>query len=423
MERIEIWKPIFIDNEETNYQVSNFGNVKNNKKILKQIQRAYNYKYIQLTQISRTKQFSLHRLVAIAFIPNPENKETVNHKDHNPSNNVVDNLEWATQKEQIKHQRKPKNTELRGARSIWRCDKISGEKIQNYQSIQYAIKWIIENKTLLNTKSKSISPSVYSINLALREKGINGTPKTAFGFQWKYKENNNIQNEIWKKIPIEFSYGKEGYSISSFGRLQNSNGRITSGISNKDGYLTGTINGRHPLLHRLVAQVFIPNPDNKPYVNHIDGNKSNPQIENLEWVTPKENSIHAYNNGLNKSRKEIIQYDLQMNKINIFNSASQAGKILKISNRNIGLCCNNQIRSCGGFIFKFSNDTKNYRPYKRGENNSKKIIQYDLQMNKINEYNSIKEASQQLNINPTTISMVCNNKRKTTGGFIFKFAE
>ncbi len=67
------------------------------------------------------------------------------------------------------------------------------------------------------------------------------------------------------------------------------------------------------MLHRLVAECFIPNPENKQFVNHIDGNKKNAHVDNLEWVTHSENMLHAYRTGLNKytprrkfSRREIF---------------------------------------------------------------------------------------------------------------------
>ena len=74
-------------------------------------------------------------------------------------------------------------------------------------------------------------------------------------------------------------------------------------IKHKNGYLKIVLydeNGKsiEYALHRLVAETFIPNPENKPQVNHKDGNKLNNCVDNLEWCTAKENSIHAYNNYL-----------------------------------------------------------------------------------------------------------------------------
>ena len=78
--------------------------------------------------------------------------------------------------------------------------------------------------------------------------------------------------------------------------------------------------------HRLVAEYFIDNPNNYPIVNHIDGNKANNHIENLEWCTHSQNNIHAYKNGLNKSKKR----QCTINGIN-YESITEAANQLGVS--------------------------------------------------------------------------------------------
>lgn len=83
------------------------------------------------------------------------------------------------------------------------------------------------------------------------------------------------------------------------------------GASNNQKYYSVAINIsgniKHLKVHRLVAGAFIPNPDNKPHVNHKDGNKLNNSVKNLEWATVKENCVHAVETGLNKKRGQYNQ--------------------------------------------------------------------------------------------------------------------
>ena len=124
-----IWNCEKIDKYE-NYEVSNFGNVRNitNGNILEGFIQKDNYKMYCLSKNNKTKAFIVHVLVAKAFIPNPENKPTVNHKDHNRLNNNVDNLEWATHKEQNDHKRPINNRDKLHNTPVWRED--SDEKLQ-----------------------------------------------------------------------------------------------------------------------------------------------------------------------------------------------------------------------------------------------------------------------------------------------------
>ena len=197
-------------------------------------------------------------------------------------------------------------------------------------------------------------------------------------------------NEEWKNIPKEFIDNIEGYKISNMGRIKSDKGRIMEGSKTLAGYLRVTVKNKRYSLHRLVAQVFIPNPENKPFVNHKDGNKENSKLENLEWMTGSENTKHAHDSGFFLNTKPIVQYDKNMNKINIFKSMNEAGHTLNICASSISMCCNNKgTLSCGGFIFKYLDDKTIYKPYTYIKNSDKlkQVIQYDLQMNKINSFN------------------------------------
>ncbi len=111
-----------------------------------------------------------------------------------------------------------------------------------------------------------------------------------------------------------------------------SNGYLRVGLSKDDVSVSITI-------HRLVASAFIENRDNKPFVNHIDGNKQNNHVNNLEWCTPKENGTHASKNNLYKSAKGSTHYRtsltdsivLNIRELAKTNSAAQIARDLNLS--------------------------------------------------------------------------------------------
>lgn len=173
-----------------------------------------------------------------------------------------------------------------------------------------------------------------------------------------------LGKEIWKDIK-----GYEGlYQVSSYGRLRrlkNKEKYIIEGRKNKKGYLRVVLKDKNGvekefLKHRLIAQTFIPNPYNKPQVNHENGIKDDNHIYNLSWVTDLENKLHAWRNGIMKPHKiiditpkTVIQYDLNGNFIKEYKTMFQAGKETGVDVRYISACCRNKQKTAKGYIWKY----------------------------------------------------------------------
>lgn len=170
--------------------------------------------------------------------------------------------------------------------------------------------------------------------------------------------------EIWKDIE-----GYEGfYQVSNLGRVKSLRGwsgnkyiqreKILGQHKNDKGYLSVTLIKNREIgyrrVNRLVAKAFVPNPQNKEQVNHIDGNKENNIADNLEWCTCKENINHAWKNGLATANKAVNQYDLNENFVKKWDSMMEIQREKGFFNSCICDCCKGKQKTAYGYIWKYA---------------------------------------------------------------------
>lgn len=213
-------------------------------------------------------------------------------------------------------------------------------------------------------------------------------------------------------------------------------GRCYNSITNK--FLKGQINYKNKYLsynltmpdgskkrcyaHRLVAQAFIPNPQNKKEVNHIDGNKSNNYIDNLEWVTSSENKQHAIEYELRKFQ-HVFCFNKDKELVAEYLSINDAARAAQISVSLIQQEVNKDIKALsGGFYWSYKKQLDKVIEYKN-TGRAKKVNQYDRNGKFIMSYPSTGIAAKALNCNHSHIGECCRGKIKTYKGYIWRYAE
>lgn len=160
-----------------------------------------------------------------------------------------------------------------------------------------------------------------------------------------------MENEEWKDV-IDYL---DLYQVSNLGRIKSmKTGRILKNIRNIEGYLTINLfkdgEGTNLRVHRLVAQAFIPNPENKPEVNHIDENKTNNRVDNLEWVTRGENNTHG--TITERTCKKTRAIDIFNGEYVDYPSQIECSRQLKIPQSSVNACVNGKRLLVGNYMIK-----------------------------------------------------------------------
>lgn len=256
--------------------------------------------------------------------------------------------------------------------------------------------------------------------------------------------------ETWKEI-----IGYEGrYWISNLGNIKSSflKGKNLKPLFQRDGYILCQLNDKFGnikrfLIHRLVALYFVPNPRGLNEVNHIDGNKNNNRWDNLEWCTRQENMRHAFDMGLdfvprgsaNPNAKSFFQFDSKGNFIKEWHCINECARELYQNDQNVkanfkndmtvATCIGNILNGkqkllCDLYIFSF-NRIINIEDYKR-KSNARPVEATDVLTGEKYTFGSAwhihnKKMPNGKTVDMTGISLCCRGKRKTHGGYYWRY--
>ena len=341
----EIIKPI--PGYETRYTISSLGYIYSLKKgiILKQ-QYSNGYLALSLSGYKCKKTWDVHILMALTFLQKPTDgrKYVVDHINNIKTDNRLENLRYCTYSKNIKSAYE-NGYEQPAKLIVCKMDE-NNNVLERYESLSEAAR-----------QNGAKEPS--SIIRCCK-----GSQKTAAGFKWRYSSQNKnkkieiFDDEIFKPIPKFKSHRLSIYNVSNYGKVKNINtGNILSNVPDGDGYdrlhlYDDSKQYVNCFVHRLVALAFLDQPTKKTRnkVNHIDENKSNNHVSNLEWVTNRKNIVHS-------TGKPVIQMDKKSGKIiDEFDSLGQAKRKLGFKGStggSINDCCHGRCKTAYGYKWEF----------------------------------------------------------------------
>ena len=329
---IEEWRKV---EGYDNYEVSNLGRVRrdksnNCKTIFTGNKEIDGYIRVGLSKDGKCRKYKMHRLVAFAFIPNPDpiNKIEVNHLGEKDDNRVC-MLEWVTPQENSIHGSK-KNSGTNHKLAINKIDIETNEVIKLY-------------KTLNEIKEDGFT--MKKIYLC-----INGKNKSHCGYKWEKVEeditNNQLEtyeNEIWKdlKDSIFDEVNKFiNYKVSNYGRIKGHFDNIIKPCSINGAYsmqLRHNKLAKYMRVHRLVLMAFnIPRPEGKNEVDHIDSNSINNKLSNLQWAN-RQMQVDNENTKVKKTIK-VKSILISNNEEKIYDGIKAMAKEIKVTINKIYKC-------------------------------------------------------------------------------------
>lgn len=412
-----------------------------------------------------------HRYVALAFLPQVEGKNVVHHINGIPFDNRVANLQWTTSSENTKAGWEDGGGNEKRLRPIREIDENRTE-IAKYKSIVEAaektglsksslhgvcsgrakkikgryFEYIQDDEKkepakprksyggytvgLFNMKTNKLVKGPYPTMLATGIKNVSAYIKkgtvTRDGNQWR-KILPVIDNENSDEKWLQFR--DTPYYVSNTGKVRDNKGNILGTYPSSQGEyrkVTLVINRKsNPMqLSRVVAEAFIPLPDGFTHVDqlqvdHINRQTLDNRVENLRWLTQKENIQEANN-------IPVLQIDLDGNIVRRFSSVTEAAKHFNVTTANISASCTKRVKCCQNFFFQheksYNEEEKQYILSVTQVGRNRIIQQLDINGNRIKRWLNIKDAAEFCEVSRSTMKTCIKNETELAG-FLWKFVS
>ena len=324
-------------------QVSSLGRFRSTKGVVSTpLPRRNGYSYVGIN----TKRYMTHIVVATTFgLPRKPGQDFVNHKNLDTSDARASNLEWVTRSENMKHSYAMNKT--RRSNATKRVKPVRGRKVGTTE-------WILYSGGA-SEASRALHVNVGSISACCAH--TYGAKQTGgYEFEWDDPtEPATLEGEEWRQVSDD-----SAAAVSSFGRYRNIYGVVSTPSAAALGYVSIRFGGRTHKIHRVIASAFaLPRQEGEDDVDHVDGNRSNNHLSNLQWVSRAENVRRSYQ--ANKSRESNasrLSKPVRARKVGSaewtsYPGATEAQRCIGLAHSGIIRCCQKKAAECGGYEFEY----------------------------------------------------------------------